>query len=209
MFDCNIFLDAASLLGPPFAWDKFDAAIARTARDPLPHPKDRAYDSLRAIAVCTSGRFAGEEVVEVWTCSHVDKLVRGKAKQPANPDPMSGYRGLGWSAEEAQTLVDELIYGLVERSDGGTIGDPFPDGNPPLDHEDGKVYGACKALAWEDPLAQIYCVTRDRGFLQASQSGSLSGHTRVLSPSTFVALVRAARAQYSMRKMTPPRPSAE
>lgn len=148
---------------------------------------------------------AGEEVVEVWTCGHIDTVVRGKAEQSLHPDQVTGYRGLGWSHEDAQTLVDELIYGLVDRSDGGTMGDQFPDGNPPLDHEDGKVYGACKALAWEDPLAQIYCVTRDRGFLQAYDNGSLSGHSRVMSPSTFVALVRASRTQYSMRRMAPPR----
>lgn len=146
VFDCNVYLDAAGLLGPPFTWEKFDAAIAQLARVPVPHPTDRAFDSLRSIAACTSGRFAGEEMVEVWTSSHIDTVVRGKAQQSVDADPETGYRGLGWSGENAQKLVDELIYGIVERSDGGTLGDLFPDGNPPLDHEDGMIYGACRVF---------------------------------------------------------------
>ena len=66
VFDCNIYLDAARIIGAPFSWEAFDRAVARLARLPVPHPTDKAFDSLRAMAACTSGRFAGEEVLEVW-----------------------------------------------------------------------------------------------------------------------------------------------
>jgi len=201
VFDCNIYLDAASLIGEPFTWEGFDAAAARLARTPLPHPKDAAWDSLRALATCTSGRFAGEEALEVWTCTHIDKIVRGKASQSPVVDPRSGYRGMGWRRESAQALLDDLVHGLVDRSGGGSAGDLLPDGNPPLDHEDGKVFGCCRYLAAADPLAHVYCVTRDRGFIDAYTSGELSRHTHVLAPAKFVALIRAARVQYSIRKM--------
>lgn len=108
------------------------------------------------------------------------------------------------TADDAQGLIDELVYGLIEKSDGGTLGDCFPNGNPPLDHEDGMVYGACRELAREDPLAQVYCITRDRGFLAAETSGSLSGHTRVFAPSEFVALTRAARSRLSIKHIARP-----
>ncbi|XVV11070.1 hypothetical protein ACQP2X_40470 [Actinoplanes sp. CA-131856] len=166
VFDCNVYLDTAALLGPPFTWEKFDAAVARLSRVPVPHPSDAAADSLRAIAATTSGHFAGDESLEAWTSSHIDIIVRGKAEQRTEPDPLTGYRGLGWSRADAQTLVDELIYGVTDWSGGGSLGRCFPDGNPPLDHEDGMVYGACRQLAGEDPLAHVYCVTRDRGFLK-------------------------------------------
>lgn len=201
VFDCNIYLDVAALVGAPFTWDKFYAAVAPLATVPVPHPSDAAYDSLRAVAACTSGRFAGDEVLEVWTNSHIDTIVRGKAQQPTDPSPRTGFRGLGWSREDAQTLVDDLIGGLLERSAGGTLGLGVPDGNPPLDHEDGMVYGACRSLAGDDPLCKAYCITRDREFLQASSEKLLRDHSRVLPPAKFVALVRAARAGYSMRKM--------
>jgi hypothetical protein len=201
VFDCNIYLDAAHLLSQPFSWPKFDAAAARLARLPMPHPTDGANDSLRALAACTSGRFAGEEALEVWTSSHIDKIVRGKAQHPNTNDPSFEHRGLGWSRADADALVDDLIYGLVERSGGGSVGQLVPDGNPPLDHEDGMVFGACRYLAGDDPLAHVYCVTRDRGFLDAYKARSLSNHSRVMTPATFIALTRAARTQYSIRRL--------
>jgi hypothetical protein len=141
-------------------------------------------------------------VLEVWTSDHIDTIVQGKAEQSATRNPATGHRGLGWSRDAAQSLIDDLIYGLVERSGGDRVAQHVPDGNPPLDHEDGMVYGACRSLSTMDLLAHVYCVTRDRGFLQAYQEKSLSGHSRVITPSMFVGLVRRARMRYSMRKMT-------
>lgn len=198
VFDVNIYLDVAALLGSPFTWGKFDEAVASLARVPVPHPINAAYDSLRAIAISTSGRFKGAETLEVYTNSHIDKMVRGKTQQPTKLDATTGYRGLGWGREDANGLVTDLIDGLLERSVGGTLGDTFPDGNPPLDHEDGMVYGACKVLAGNDPLSTMYCVTRDNGFIAASKDGKLANHTKVLHPTIFLQLVRAARARHAM-----------
>lgn len=207
VFDCNIYLDVACIVGPPFSWDKFSEAVARLAKVALPHPVDRSYDSLRAIAVCTTGGFAGDETLEVWTNASIDKIVRGKAAQSPLPDN-NGYSGLGWDPAHADSLVDDLIWKLAAYSNGGTLGDHYPDGNPPLDYEDGMVYGGCRRLAGDDPLARVYCVTRDRGFLQAGKDGRLGNHSTVLTPSAFVALVRAARARYSTKWIAGPWPKA-
>jgi len=205
IFDCNVYLDIASVLGSPFSWRTFGTAVARLVGSPVPHPENRAHDSLRAVAACTSGRFAGEELLEVWTCDHVNRLVEVKANHPTTPHSKTGHIGLGWSATDARDLVSVLVDGLVERSGGGSIGQAFPDGNPPLDHEDGLVYGACRKLSSDDPLSEVYCVTRDRGFLLAHRDKKLSSHTRVINPSTFLALVTASRAQLSIQGMRPRR----
>lgn len=89
LFDCNVYLDVASLLGAPFEWAKFHQRSAQLHDAPLPHPSDQANDSLRALAVCLSGRFAGEETLEVWTSSHIEAIVRGKAQQPTLVDPVT------------------------------------------------------------------------------------------------------------------------
>lgn len=196
IFDCNVYLDAACLLGPPFTWDGFNQKVASCARESFPHPLP-AVDSLRALALCTSGKFAGNEVLEVWTSQHITETVVYKARQAATPDPMSGFFGLGWSRSDANSLLD-LIGDLATMSDGGDVGRQFPDGNPPLDHEDGLVYGACRYLAGQDPLCNVYCVTRDRGFLNAGQDPRFPRHTRVLNPRQFVGLVRAARSRLAM-----------
>lgn len=201
VFDCNVYLDVARLLGHPFSWGAFSQVIAKTARELVPHPSNRAYDSLRAVAMCQSGRLAGDEGLEVWTNAHIGATVRYKAQQSTIPDPDTGYRGLGWSGADAQVLVDELIGGLTADSNGGTLGATFPDSNPPLDYEDGMVYGACKRLTAEDLLCKVYCVTRDRQFIKERQDGRLDGHSRVLSPSAFVVAVRTARARDSIRRI--------
>jgi hypothetical protein len=201
VFDCNVYLDVACALGEPFSWEKFDAATARAAKAAVPHPDDPSLDSVRAVAACASGRFAGDETVEVWTNAHIDKIVRGKAVQPSIADRNTGHRGLGWCLTSGNALVTDLIPGIAQRSNGGTLGDHYPDGNPPLDHEDGMVYGACRKLASEDPLAHVYCVTRDRGFLSARKEKRLGDHSKVITPAHFVGLTRAARSHYSVQQM--------
>jgi hypothetical protein len=203
VFDVNVYLDVANLLGPPFTWEKFDAAAATVARERVPHPDNPEYDSLRATAACTSGRFAGLETLEVWTNAHIDKTVRGKAQQSITPDPDTGYAGLGWESRDAHGLVTDLIGGLIARSSGGTLGDTYPHGNPPLDHEDGMVSGACRQLVGDDPLCSVYCVTRDKGFLKAYSDGGLDENSRVINPVQLVGLVRGARARYGMSRMGP------
>ena len=204
VFDVNVYLDVASLVGAPFTWEKFDARAAALAQISVPHPTDPRCDSLRALAACTSGRFAGDEPLEVWTNAHIDRLVRGKAQQPSRRDPVTGRKGLGWNSVDAQTLLDELITGMITRSSGGTLGGHYPDGNPPLDHEDGMVYGACRLLVNDDLLARVYCVTRDREFLEARRSGRIADHSLVLTPAAFIALIRSARRQLSIQQIHRP-----
>lgn len=203
VFDCNVYLDVAALTGEPYSQADFNRLAAENAKVPVPHPTNRAIDSLRALAVCTTGVFAGVDLLEVWTCDHINGVVVYKAEQSAEPDPTTGHKGLGWQRESAEALVRDLIERLVCASNGGSAGDPFPDGNPPLDHEDGKVYGACRHLAGDDPLSRVFCVTRDGGFLAAYRDGRLQAHTVVLTPAQFVTLVRRARVRAAM-----PRPVA-
>jgi hypothetical protein len=205
VLDVNIYLEVGALLGPPFTWDKFDELIARSGPNRQSGERQE-LDSLRLVAACTSGKFAGDEPLEVFTNSHIDRLVRRKAMHPAVPVSVSGSRrrGLGWKADDAQGLVDDLIYGLVEMSNGGTLGEaPGTDGYPPLDHEDGMVYGACRVLAGQDLLCKVYCVTRDNGFLDAARSGRLSGHSKVVTPAAMTELIRRARLNVSLGKMRP------
>lgn len=201
VFDCNVYLDVAQLLGAPFSWAAFDELVAQQVAEPNPHPQGRAYDSLRAIAVCRSGQFAGSMPLEVWTSDHIDETVIYKARQSTTPDPGSGYRGLGWNRGDAETLIRELIDGITTSSNGGTLGRQAADGDPPLDHEDGLVYGACRALVADNPNAKVYCVTNDGGFIEAYRDGELPEHTIVLSPARFVALVRATRASIAATAM--------
>jgi hypothetical protein len=201
VFDVNVYLDVATLLGSPFSWEKLQRAAAQLAGAgaPVPH-RDPRCDSLRAISVCSSGRLAGfSHPLQVWTSPHIDALVRHKAVQADDEAAYPEDRGLGWEARAAQGLVDDLIWGIVERTGGDTVGMHYPFGNPPLDHEDGMVYGACKEAAGGDVLCERYCVTNDQEFISAD----LPGYARVMSPATFVRLVRSARFRLSTAAMKP------
>lgn len=204
VLDANVYLEIAELLGSPFSWEKFDEANAKAVHEVVP-ASDPRIDALRVVAMCSSGRFAGDDPGEVWTSAHIDRMVRNKATHPVTPDPETGFRGLGWSQEDAQNLVDDLVHGVASRSNGGTLGDSVrPDSNPPLDHEDGLVFGACRVMAGEDLLCRVLCVTRDGGFVQAFREGRLEDHTKVLTPPQAVAAMRHARLRLSIRQMNPP-----
>lgn len=202
VLDVNVYLDVAELVGSPFDWGRFNDLVVATREEPVPCKSEPAYDCLKVVAMCMSGRFAGEDPVEVWTNDHIQGLVKNKAVHPVEPDPVTGLRGLGWSPDDADSLAEDLVGGLIEKSNGGCLPvGGYPDGNPPLDHEDGMVYGACHDLATDDLLCNVFCVTRDRGFLDAARNGELQAHTRVVTPAQMVALMRHARFRLSTAAM--------
>src|ERR1700684_3505166 len=100
VYDVNVYLDVADLLGPPFTWQKFSQAAATHQMTPL-LGTDRRVDSLRALALATTGLFAGQDALQVWTSAHIDGLVATKARHPLvaeHPDD----RGLGWTPDAAE-----------------------------------------------------------------------------------------------------------
>ena len=198
VFDVNVYLDVAELLGEPFSWEKFDIAAARYHAVPLNGP-DRKIDSLRALAVTQSGKFAGRVPLQVWTSEHIDNLVDLKASQPQEGECPED-RGLGWSQENAAALVDDLVWAIVfDKSGGYTCGNvEIPYGTPPLSHEDGLVYSTARQCC--DDQAMRYCVTSDRSF----RTSRLPGDITVLYPHEWVDFVRRSRARAAM-----PKPRAE
>jgi hypothetical protein len=200
VFDVNVYLDVAELLGPPFTWQKFNQAAA-THQSTILRGSDRRIDSLRALALATTGRFAGPDALQVWTSAHIDGLVATKAAQPleaAHPDD----RGLGWSEDDAEDLVDDLIWTLVyDKSGGGACRNiEIPYGCPPLSHEDGIVYRSAEQCG--DDGASRYCVTNDRHFRQAALPGAI----QVLYPHEWILLVRKSRFAASAPRPGSPAP---
>lgn len=200
VFDVNVYLDAAQLVGEPFSWSRFQALAVKYANTVVP-ADDARIDSLRALSLCTSDRFAGSQPLEVWTSNHIDALVVRKARQPitgAKPED----RGLGWESHHAEDLLEELVYGLVYRpiAGGGSVGDlTIPAGTPPLSHEDGMVYRTAKVASDRENTIG-YCVTRDKEFrMRAPHSDIIT-----LYPQEWIHLVRRSRFAVSTAVMKPP-----
>ena len=186
VFDVNIYLDAAELVGAPFTWAKFEAVARQVMFHPIPATHDERVDSLRAIAYSRSGIVIPDEPLEVWTSKHIDDLVVHKASQSGLT---AETRGLGWSQADALELLERIVRDLVEQTYGYTVsGVEAHDWAPPLSHEDGRVYETAYR-AGDDELSPRYCVTRDGGFRQAD----LPPRVTVLHPDEWVAHLRKAR----------------
>ena len=190
VFDVNVYLDVARLMGEPFTWQRFDELAVKHASSPLPY-HDGRVDSLRAIAVTATGHVCPHQPVEVWTSHHIDGLVVTKAMQPTAA-PSDELRGLGWARQSAEGLLGELVHDLVfDRTGGGTTGTvAAPWGSPPLSHEDGNVYATLRDAAPDaDPEPRRICVTRDGDFLNSS----LFSNADVWHPADWVQYVRQSR----------------
>ncbi|GAA3736337.1 hypothetical protein GCM10022239_10280 [Leifsonia bigeumensis] len=201
VLDVNIYLDVARIVGAPFTWEKFDAAVRVALESPIPNPTDAGYDSILAIATTRKGVHPSGARLEVWTSEHIDRLVALKAAQPPDArDPRD--RGLGWPAHYARELVEILINDVVvEYSNGDTIGVvAIPYGNPPLDHEDGCVFATARDSGWSGIYYERYCITRDVQF----RTAALPGQIDVLHPHEWVIRYRNESRAASIATMPKP-----
>lgn len=202
VFDCNVYLDVAKLVGSPFSMQEFSAIISRELSAPVPHP-DRYVDSARALAMVQRGYFVRQgshrEPLAVWYSQHLIDTTRYKACLPrqgrSDYQTTIGDYGLGMCESQAGRVVDDLIVGVANKTGGSFVQVDIPVGNPPLDHEDGMVYAACRKIEGDDPLLKVYCVTNDVGFIESYKQGKLPGGIKVLSPGEFVQLLRLVDSQ--------------
>lgn len=204
VFDVNVFLDVADLLGRSFNWEDFSAVAATHINGPCPDPTDSRIDSLRSLALCTSGALTPNgPAVEVWTSSHIDHLIVHKLSQSAD-GPTPELTGFGWDLTDAEDFLDQLVYGLVfDTSHGGTVGEVLiPTGHPPLSYEDGLVFRtAIEAGDQASGRLLKYCVTNDREFRKAEPN--LSSEVLILYPYEWVLFVRQARTKAAVGRMLP------
>ena len=189
VFDVNVYLDVAELLGPPFSWASLQHKMAQVAGYVVPWVEDERVDSLKAIAYSSRGHVIPGEPLEVWSSDHVDDMVFWKATQAPNPsDPDDG--GLGWSDADATTLLEHLVRDLVyDKTNGGGIPVTKPHGWTAVSHEDGQVFETAYRAGDFEASPRI-CVTRDNDFREANPY--LSARVDVMYPWEFVQYLQKA-----------------
>lgn len=199
VFDANVFLDAARAVGEPFSWAGLQAVVAGEQAAPFPHP-DRLVNTCRALALGASGRMTPKVCAQVWTSDHIDGLVRHKAHQPDDPSLEPTRRGLGWSWENADDLVTDLVWHVVSGSGGDTSGYVYvPRDSPPLEHEDGLVYATASDAFDGDSTCDRVVVTSDRDFY--NYACGKTSYPRAMTPSQYVELVRRMRRLEALQPM--------
>jgi hypothetical protein len=198
VFDVNIYLSVARLLGEPFSQADFQRLVISTAgQSEATYTRD--HWAVLAIAVCSSGLLSAGVPLEVWSSDHINTLVPFKAAQLNNPKLAPEDRGLGWSDDNARDLLENLVWWIVDQSGGDEINVVYPRSSPPLTHEDGLVYATARDCDSGDAVCERILVTADGDFLDAENLT----YPAVMSAETFVRLVRSARSSARFQRMVP------
>ncbi|MBM4487544.1 hypothetical protein GS471_16805 [Rhodococcus hoagii] len=196
VFDINVYLDAARVLGPPIEWEEFLRRGKQLSAGQIPTYDRSGKDSVAALFHATTGVFAEPERLSVWTSNHIENGIFLKATQPTDAAHADD-RGLGWSEADATTILanlhDELVWAC---GNGDSVAADIPYGPPQLGREDGLVLRT--ALEAGEPWDIKYCVTKDRNFRTV---GDPDGKVVVLQPHQWVRMVRDSR-----RAVDPARP---
>lgn len=166
VFDINVYLDVARLMGPSFTWDKFIDRVTKCASDEVPHPKDAKFDSMRALALSRRGTYNNHVKLEVWSGEHI-----ADTSFYILTLPRSKGGSFEWSEEQAEDFIENLMDEIRCANGGGYLeGKPTLSGAP--DHEDGCVY----ATAMRGGHARYeyqgrFCITRDGDFRRSNLDG--------------------------------------
>jgi hypothetical protein len=193
VFDVNIYLDVAELLGVPVSWASLQQKMAQVAGCIVPWIEDERVDSLKAISYASRGHVIPGEPLEVWSSDHIDETVFWKATQAPNSGAPED-SGLGWSDADATTLLERLVRDLVyDKTNGGGVEVTKPHSWSAVSHEDGQVYETAYRAGDFEGSPRI-CVTRDNDFREAAPY--LSARVDIMYPWEFV--------QYLQRASRPP-----
>ena len=180
VLDCNIILRLADYFRHSFTVDNVETLL-KHYKSITPSINTRVIDAAKALTLCNKKTtFAGEPLT-IATSRHILDIITYKE----NKSRQLG--GLGLSMDCATDLADFLAQ-LSEQSYGRIVErhDQTVEHNPPLDHEDGMVYGLCRKLAGEDSQYLVWCVTFDKDFIANAKSFPLSQVIRVETPCNFI-----------------------
>lgn len=184
VLDCNIILNLAQHFGGAFTSEEVNRLLSAhrsetTVREPV-------RNAARAFTLAIRGQtFAGQPMSFV-TSRHILDTVIHKATQP-QCGTRQEQRGLGLDRDTAQRIA-ALVEGLSKDSFRRVIepNEQVAEKTPPLDHEDGMVYGLCRLLSGMDSRFHVWCVTFDREFIDHARTFDRSHCISVVLPGEFV-----------------------
>ncbi len=163
LFDCNVFIMLFNHFGPNLHWpDVVGLAAEPEVKGSLP---SNIRDIITCMSFVKSGRRPDGSRVRVWGSGHVQDTVVYKMRHSG--DNVWAERDRGASQLIMDSFYDffgqELFAGVVGTSEHGA------ERNPPLDHEDGMVYGACRTIAGQNPVDVVWLITFDRSFIREAE----------------------------------------
>lgn len=191
--DCNIFLNVVNHLRRPMSRDLEEeiGALRReivVERQKASSDQNRLFVESAQLLVMAARRSAPDGLsVELHCSDHIQDVTHRKITHPTTALQPED-RGLGLSQVIADSITDEFIPALVATTAGALwrAGTHTSDKNPPLDHEDGMVYGLCRHLSGLDAFSTVWCITFDRGFREQAANFERAKFIIVVEPREFI-----------------------
>ncbi|WP_408929953.1 hypothetical protein ACKFR8_09925 [Corynebacterium axilliensis] len=183
VLDCNIILTLASHFDGSFTPSEVKALVARSAVRATSQP---ILNAARAFMLATRGETFTGQPISFVTSRHILNTVIHKATQPSQ-GPTQEQQGLGLHRRVAEDLSD--FFENLSMDSFGSVIEPHQqvaENTPPLDHEDGMVYGLCRFLSGMDSRFHVWCVTSDRDFIAHAKTFERANFIRVVAPGEFV-----------------------
>jgi hypothetical protein len=147
-------------------------------------------ESAKALAIASSGTFAGNQRLQVWTNDWIDQVSINVAARSRE------LRGLGWSQEDANSIKEHLIYGAaVNPSQGQSFESNKRAKFPDLSWDDSQVLSTAQSVLTLDPTAKSLCVTNDKNFRNTSSAAGVV----MLTPPEFIEAISQTRANLASK----------
>lgn len=192
VFDVNIYLDVARWVGPPYSNQKLQIKLLQHRQDPST-PVEVKIQSAKLASLCSSGVFAGNQKLQVWTSDWINNVAVRVAMRSR------GEKGLGWSETNAELIRTDLIHGtVVGPSNGFLLNSDKTAKFEDLDWDDAQVLTTALQARVLSPSSTTICVTNDKAFRNTNSCGDV---TMLTSPE-FLSLITAARQ--ALRKSIEP-----
>ena len=183
VFDINVYLNVARLVGEPYSKIMLHTRLIKPTHDPSERLK-LIIESAKLVAVTTSGVFAGNQSLQIWTSDWIVKGTINVAKRPVSD------KGLGWGLANAQALEADLIFGTAVGPSNGlqlpTNKSAKFDG---LSSDDAQVLSTALEALSQNPSSQVICVTNDTAFRNTTWNGGVL----MMTSGEFLTLITASR----------------
>ena len=187
VFDMNIYLNVARFVGEPYSRSLLHTTLMGQIHQPSPRSTPLT-ESAKLVAISSSGVFAGNQLLQVWTSDWIVKGTQRVAGRDVN------LNGLGWSLPSAQGLVSDLIFGTVVTPSNGL---QLPTNKrakfPGLSPDDSQVLNTALQTKIANPASEVICVTNDVGFRNTTSNQDVV----MMNSNEFLTFITDARKALS------------
>lgn len=183
VLDCNIILTLASHFDGSFTPSEVKALVVPSEDRAISEP---ILNAARAFILATRNKTFTGQPISFVTSRHILNTVIHKAAQPSQGS-IQEQQGLGLHRRVAEDLSD--FFEKLSIDSFGSVIEPCQQiavNTPPLDHEDGMVYGLCRLLSGMDSRFHVWCVTSDRDFIAHAKTFERANCIHVVAPGEFV-----------------------